>query len=102
MLSANPGLFEKTLLYLRGNLFIPDARKYWKNKVVKTIEAYLKNNPEIDTLITTGPPHSVHLIGLALKNKTSLRWIVDLGSLTTISYHRYLRLSKRSKQNTKN
>ena len=102
MLSANPGLFEKTLLYLRGNLFIPDARKYWKNKVVKTIEAYLKNNPEIDTLITTGPPHSVHLIGLALKNKTSLRWIADFRDpWTTISYHRYLRLSKRSKQKHK-
>lgn len=99
MLSANPGLFEKILLYLRGNLFIPDARKYWKNKVLKTIEAYLKNNPEIDTLITTGPPHSVHLIGLALKNKTSLRWIADFRDpWTTISYHRYLRLSKRSKQ----
>lgn len=102
MLSANPGLFEKTLLYLRGNLFIPDARKYWKNKVVKTIEAYLKNNPEIDTLITTGPPHSVHLIGLALKNKTSLRWIADFRDpWTTISYHRYLRLSNRSKQKHK-
>jgi len=99
MLSANPCLFEKILLYLRGNLFIPDARKYWKNKVLKTIEAYLKNNPEIDTLITTGPPHSVHLIGLALKNKTSLRWIADFRDpWTTISYHRYLRLSKRSKQ----
>ena len=102
MLSANPGLFEKILLYLRGNLFIPDSRKYWKNKVVKTIEAYLKNNPEIDTLITTGPPHSVHLIGLALKNKTSLRWIADFRDpWTTISYHRYLRLSKRSKQKHK-
>ena len=102
MLSANPGLFEKILLYLRGNLFIPDARKYWKNKVVKTIDAYLKKNPEIDTLITTGPPHSVHLIGLALKNKTSLRWIADFRDpWTTISYHRYLRLSKRSKQKHK-
>lgn len=102
MLSANPGLFEKILLYLRGNLFIPDARKYWINKVVKTIEAYLKKNPEIDTLITTGPPHSIHLIGLALKNKTSLRWIADFRDpWTTISYHRYLRLSKRSKQKHK-
>lgn len=102
MLSANPTFFEKALLYFRGNLFIPDARKYWKKNVVKTIEAYLKRNPEIDTLITTGPPHSVHLIGRALKNKTPLRWIADFRDpWTTISYHQYLRLSKSSRQKHK-
>ena len=102
MLSANPTFFEKALLHFRGNLFIPDARKYWKKNVVKTIEAYLKKNPEIDTLITTGPPHSVHLIGRALKNKTPLRWIADFRDpWTTISYHQYLRLSKSSRQKHK-
>ena len=102
MLSSNPTFFEKALLYLRGNLFIPDARKYWKKKVVKTIEAYLKKNPEIDTLITTGPPHSIHLIGKALKYKTPLRWIADFRDpWTTISYHQHLRLSKSSRQRHK-
>jgi len=99
MLSSNPSIIEKTLLYFRGNLFIPDARKYWKKNVVEVIFQQLNKHSDIDTLITTGPPHSVHLIGMEIKEKTDLRWITDFRDpWTTISYHKYLRLTKKSSQ----
>jgi len=62
---------EKILLWLRGNLFIPDARVLWVKPSVKYLEKYLQEN-NIDTIITTGPPHSMHLIGLKLKAKLNI------------------------------
>ena len=72
------GFFEIVTAWIRGNLLIPDARIFWVGASVKFLEDFLKSN-EITTIITTGPPHSLHLIGLKLKKKNpSLRWIVDL------------------------
>ncbi len=64
--------------WVRGNLFIPDARKFWVKPSVQFLSDFLKSN-EIRTIVTTGPPHSMHLIGLKLKKSNpDLRWIVDL------------------------
>lgn len=94
----NPSFLEKSMLYVRGNFFIPDARKGWVKPTVEFLEEYLKKNP-IDVLITTGPPHSLHLIGLELKNKLNLKWIADFRDpWTTIHYHKSLRLNKKSAQ----
>lgn len=63
--------------WIRGNLFIPDARIFWVKPSVEFLSDILKSN-QIHTLVTTGPPHSLHLIGLRLKKKfPELRWIVD-------------------------
>jgi glycosyltransferase involved in cell wall biosynthesis len=71
-------LFSKLSIWMRGNLLIPDPRKFWVKPAVKFLENYLKQN-QIKTIITTGPPHSMHLIGLKLKERNpSLRWIVDM------------------------
>lgn len=84
---------EKLSLWIRGNLFIPDARVFWVRPSVKFLETYLRKN-QIGTIITTGPPHSLHLIGLKLKQKLGVRWIADFRDpWTTIGYHRSLRLS---------
>lgn len=84
---------DKTFLWIRGNLFIPDARVFWVKPSVSYLEKYIvKNN--IDTIITSGPPHSLHLIGLELKQKLDLKWFVDFRDpWTTIGYHKSLRLS---------
>ncbi|MBL7851928.1 MAG: glycosyltransferase family 4 protein [Cyclobacteriaceae bacterium] len=64
--------------WVRGNLFIPDARVFWVKPSVSFLSDFLKSN-DIRTLVTTGPPHSMHLIGLKLKKlDPGLRWIVDL------------------------
>ena len=86
-------LLDKTLLWVRGNLFIPDARVYWVNPSVAYLEKYIVDN-NIDTIITSGPPHSLHLIGLGLKEKLHLTWFADFRDpWTTIGYHKSLRLS---------
>lgn len=85
---------ERFLLWIRGNLFIPDARVFWVKPSVKHLEKYIIDN-QIDTIITTGPPHSLHLIGLELKRKLNIKWFADFRDpWTTIGYHKALKLSK--------
>ncbi len=84
---------DKTFLWIRGNLFIPDARVFWVKPSVAYLEKYIVDN-NIDTIITSGPPHSLHLIGLELKQKLDLKWFADFRDpWTTIGYHKSLRLS---------
>jgi glycosyltransferase involved in cell wall biosynthesis len=84
---------DKTLLWIRGNLFIPDARIFWVKPSVSFLEKYILEN-NIDTIITSGPPHSLHLIGLELKQKLNVKWFADFRDpWTTIGYHKSLRLS---------
>ena len=87
---------EKLMLWIRGNFFIPDARIGWVKPSVKYLSEYIKENP-IDVIITTGPPHSLHLIGLKLKEELAIKWIADFRDpWTTIHYHKSLKLSKSS------
>ena len=85
---------DKTFLWIRGNLFIPDARVFWVKPSVAYLEKYIVDN-NIDTIVTSGPPHSLHLIGLELKQKLDLKWFADFRDpWTTIGYHKSLRLSR--------
>ncbi|HET8736128.1 MAG TPA: glycosyltransferase family 4 protein [Pricia sp.] len=94
--AKNQSAIEKAMLWVRGNFFIPDARKYWVKPSVAFLSEILdgENPPSIDTVITTGPPHSVHLIGQALKEKKGVRWLADFRDpWTSIGYHKKLKLS---------
>lgn len=85
---------QKSLLWVRGNCFIPDARVLWVKPAIAFLQKFLLER-DIDTVITTGPPHSVHLIGLGLKNKIGVKWIADFRDpWTAIGYHSKLKLSK--------
>lgn len=89
-------LIQKMMLWVRGNLFIPDARVLWVKPSVKYLSKYIQEN-NIDTVITTGPPHSLHLIGLQLKEKLNVKWIADFRDpWTTIGYHKALKLTEAS------
>lgn len=86
-------VLEQFLLWIRGNIFIPDARVLWVKPSVKFLEKYISENG-ISTIITSGPPHSLHLIGLELKQKLGVKWLADFRDpWTTIGYHKALRLS---------
>ncbi|PKF74115.1 glycosyl transferase family 1 [Chryseobacterium sp. PMSZPI] len=88
---------SKLSIWVRGNFFIPDARVFWVKPSIQFLEKYLKEN-KIDTIVTSGPPHSLHLIGLGLKNKfPQLKWIADFRDpWTEISYYKHLKLTKGS------
>ncbi len=84
---------EKTLLWVRGNLFIPDARFLWVKPSVIYLKKYIREY-NIDTIVTSGPPHSLHLIGLELKKDLGVKWFADFRDpWTTIGYHKALKLS---------
>ncbi|KAA0128132.1 glycosyltransferase family 4 protein [Chryseobacterium sp. SN22] len=84
-------------IWVRGNFFIPDARVFWVKPSVKFLGHYLREN-KIDVVVTSGPPHSLHLMGLALKEKfPDLKWIADFRDpWTEISYYKHLKLTKSS------
>lgn len=87
---------EKLMLYIRGNFFIPDARKSWVRPSVTFLSEYTQQH-QIETVITTGPPHSTHLIGLRLKEELGIKWFADFRDpWTTIGYHKQLKLTRAS------
>jgi len=67
---------KEAMLFIRGNFFIPDARKFWIKPSVKFLSNYITEN-NIKYIATTGPPHSLHLIGLGLKKKLDIKWLAD-------------------------
>lgn len=92
--NPSPSFFGKILQYIRINYFIPDARKFWIKPSIKFLNKYLKNH-QIDVVITTGPPHSLHLIGLGLKRKLNIKWIADFRDpWTDIYYNSSFKMSK--------
>lgn len=82
---------SKLLSFVRGNFFIPDPKVFWVKSSVKYLKKYLKTN-QIDALISTGPPHSMHLIAQQLQRKTSIKWIADFRDpWTTLYYNKQFR-----------
>jgi len=88
------GWKDKLSIWIRGNFLIPDPRRFWINPSVRYLTEYIRTNP-VDTVITTGPPHSMHLIGLGLKkNFPTLPWIADFRDpWTNIDFYKDLNLT---------
>jgi len=88
------GWKDKLSIWIRGNFLIPDPRRFWIKPSVGFLSDYLKENP-VDAIITTGPPHSMHLIGMGLKkNFPSLPWVADFRDpWTNIDFYKDLNLT---------
>ena len=76
LIDSNKGLKNKFSKWIRANFFIPDSRLFWINSSVNFLSNFLNDNP-VDAVISTGPPHSMHLIALNLKRRLNLKWIAD-------------------------
>lgn len=74
--TEDASVFAKLSRWIRGNWFIPDARIFWVRPAVNYLTKYLAKN-KVDVIITTGPPHSMHLIGMEVKNRIGVKWIAD-------------------------
>jgi len=87
-------VLQNMMIWVRGNFFIPDARKFWIKPSVNYLSEYLKIN-NIDAVISTGPPHSMHLIALELKQQFNIPWIADFRDpWTQIDFYNQLQLTK--------
>jgi glycosyltransferase involved in cell wall biosynthesis len=92
--ASSHGWKDKLSVFIRGNFMIPDPRKYWVGPSVKFLLKYLKENP-VDLIVTTGPPHSMHLIGMQLRKKLAIPWMADFRDpWTNIDFYHRLRLTK--------
>ena len=74
--SGKKSFKQKLSLWIRANLFVPDPRVGWVRPSVKTLKNYLREHP-VDVIVTTGPPHSVHLIGRKLHKALGIPWVPD-------------------------
>lgn len=87
---------QRLSLWIRGNLFVPDPRVGWVRPSVRRLQAYLSQHP-VDVMVTTGPPHSVHLIGQRLHKALGIPWIPDFRDPWTRMYYlKYLPMSPRT------
>lgn len=91
--NKKPKLSEKISVWIRGNFFIPDARKFWIKPSIHFLKTYLSKNP-VDAIISSGPPHSMHMIALGLKKKLNIPWIADFRDpWTNIDFYEDLMLT---------
>ena len=85
---------ENISIWIRGNLFIPDARKFWIKPSIKYLSKYLIDH-HVDVIISSGPPHSTHLIAMELQKRFKISWLADFRDpWTNIDFYKDLRLSK--------
>jgi glycosyltransferase involved in cell wall biosynthesis len=90
---AKASFVQKTGNWIRSNFFIPDARAFWINPSVKFLTHYLRENP-VEAIVSTGPPHTAHLIALKLKQRLGISWLADFRDpWTTMDYYHELLLT---------
>lgn len=86
-------LAQKIAIWIRGNFFIPDARMFWINPSVNYLKKYLTEN-KVDAIMSTSPPHSVHLIAMKLHKELKLPWVADFRDpWTKIDFYPELKLT---------
>lgn len=84
---------KKISMFIRGNLFIPDPRCLWIRPSARFLVRYLKEHP-VDVIVSTGPPHSMHLIARKVSKLTGTPWIADFRDpWTRMFYFKHLQLS---------
>ena len=87
---------QNIAVWIRGNFFIPDARMLWIKPSVNKLQKWLAQN-QVDALVSTGPPHSCHLIAMKLKKLTGIPWLADFRDpWTKIDYYKDLKLTARA------
>lgn len=89
-------IVEKASNFIRSNFFIPDARKFWIKPSFRFLKKYIKNNT-VDLIVSSGPPHSMHIIAFLLKKNLNIPWIADFRDpWTNIDYYKDLLLTYRA------
>jgi glycosyltransferase involved in cell wall biosynthesis len=79
-------VFEKISRLIRGNIFLPDPRRGWNRYALKKALELIRSE-KFDVMVTSGPPHSTHLIGKRIQKVTGIRWIADFRDPWTDIYY---------------
>ena len=91
---SNKSLAHKISIWLRMNLFIPDARIGWYFPAVKKGNKLIKDE-KVDAIVSVGPPHTTQLIGKKLSKKNNIPHVpVFIDPWVDISYYRNFRRNK--------
>ena len=92
--AQNKSFLQKAAMWVRGNFFRPDPRCLWIGPSVRYLKKYLEEHP-VDMIVSTGPPQSMHIIGLRLARETGLPWVADFRDpWTKIFYFKHLQMTK--------
>ena len=96
--NVDGSIIKKTLWSIRGNFFIPDSRKFWIRKAIRYFRKKLANH-KFDAIVSTGPPHSAHLIALKISTQNNIPWICDFRDpWTSMDYLKKMNLSNYAKR----
>ncbi|MDD5911747.1 MAG: glycosyltransferase [Bacteroidales bacterium] len=96
--SQEKSFTQKVAMWIRGNMFIPDPRCFWIGPSVRFLKEYLKEHP-VDIIVSTGPPHSMHLIARKVARATGIPWVADFRDpWTKMFYFKHLALSPWAKR----
>jgi glycosyltransferase involved in cell wall biosynthesis len=76
---------------LSRRVLVPDENVAW-NLTAIPAAVRIARKEDIDVVLTTSPPNSVHLIGAAVKRTTGARWVADLRD--SIAAHPHRRMEK--------
>ncbi len=88
-------LKQSISIWIRSNFFIPDARKFWIKPSIKYLSKYFSQHEKPDVIVSTGPPHSMHLIAMGVKKKLNIPWVADFRDpWTGIDFYDQLKLTK--------
>ncbi|TGE26115.1 glycosyltransferase [Hymenobacter aquaticus] len=84
---SKTSLQQQFFKFVRGNVFIPDPRRGWNAHVLRAVAELIRQGETFDAVLTSSPPHSTQLIGLALKKRYGLRWLADMRDPWTDIYY---------------
>ena len=86
--NENRGFAHRLSIWIRMNIFIPDARVGWYFPAVKNGAKYLSNE-KVEAIISIGPPHTAHLVGKKLSSRFMIPHIpVFIDPWVDISYYK--------------
>jgi len=92
--TTNCGLRHRLAIWIRMNLFVPDARIGWYWNAVRKGKQILRSE-NIQAIVSIGPPHTTLLVGKKLSKKFNIPHIpVFIDPWVDITYYRDFKRSK--------
>lgn len=92
--NKNKSFTHRLSIWIRMNIFIPDARIGWYFPAVKAGLSFLKKE-KIDAIVSIGPPHTTHLVGKKIASKFRVPHMpVFIDPWVDISYYKNFKRNK--------